>query len=151
MLERAPRLFELATEDLHSCWPLEMLPLDLDNASVSHLIFLSSLGFCRQFYDNEQSIVLSYSSLGTQWEVLNIGVTNQTCILDLINNMHKLRVLNVPCQDTKANKMLSNWSQTEHEYQQEQDEFLERLREHLPLSYSLPKCKWIGPIRLWIR
>ncbi|CAF2680388.1 unnamed protein product [Rotaria sp. Silwood2] len=151
MLERAPRLFELATEDLHSCWPLEMLSLDLHNASVSYLIFLSFLGFCRQFYDNEQSIVLSYSSLGTQWEVLNIGVTNQTCILDLINNMHKLRVLNVPCQDTKVNKMLSNWSQTEHEYQQEQDEFLERLREHLPLSCSWPKYKWNGPTRLWIR
>ena len=52
-----------------------------------------------RYYDENQCIQLSRSSLGIQCETLLIKVKNQRNIIDLVNNMPNLQALNVRCED----------------------------------------------------
>lgn len=136
LLDCASRLSSLEIQ-WKSVTSLESVLFKIKSSSINHLKLLSY----EQWFDTEQCLKLSRSPIGIQCEVLSIGIQSRTCILDLVNNMNKLRALTIECQDDQWNQ----WSKST------EDGFLNWLREHLPAKCQVTNAsRWESTVRLWI-
>ncbi|CAF0757832.1 unnamed protein product [Rotaria sordida] len=109
LLNRAPRLSSIKVRE----WPLTMIEellFGIKCSSISELDFSSIID--GTYYNNEQCIRLSRSTLGAQCKMLVINVNSLTCLLDLVTNMKNLQVLNIQFKDVKWNTS----SETEPEF-----------------------------------
>jgi hypothetical protein len=139
LFDQAPRLYSLI---FHSDLTKSNFSLiNTKSKSIRRLDFKGNLTYDQcSFFNYEQCIALTRSSLGKQCEVLSIGVQHRRNILFLINTMINLRALNVRCQDDQyGNKTIT-------------DDFIHWLKNHLSSTVTIERmisCK--HNIRLWIR
>jgi hypothetical protein len=142
LLHRTPHLYSLS---LNFDLTKSKLPLINNNSrSIRRLNFTGNISYDQcHFFNHEQCITLSRSSLGKQCEILSIGVRNRRNIIFLINTMINLRALNVRCQDDQYGTKISLI---------EDDDFIHWLQDHLPSTITIEReilCS--SNIRLWIR
>ncbi len=74
--------------------------INTKNKSIRRLDFKGNLSYDQcPFFNHEQCIALTRSSLGKQCEVLSIEVRHRRNIIFLIDTMINLRAMNVRFQD----------------------------------------------------
>jgi hypothetical protein len=138
LLDRAPRLNSIGFQ-FSSLVSMQCLPIKFTSQSIRRLDFQK----IDQFFDDQQCLLLSQSSLGIQCEILSILVQNRTNIINLLNTMINLRVLNVYSQDDQNNDELIQW-----------------LKHHLPSTCIISRNKKhtytaqsveVKTILIWIR
>jgi hypothetical protein len=131
LLNRAPHLNRLSINQYEST-PLQTSLFKYTNASVHEL----DLRNINHYFNEEECITLSRSSLGIQCEVLSILVQNCESIISLIENMLKLRALNVRCKDEKYTELSTLIKDNDAEYcdddKESKDECIQWLKSHLP-------------------
>ncbi|CAF1136513.1 unnamed protein product [Rotaria sordida] len=150
LLNRAPCLRRLCiTQDapLH----LQMLLFRHINPSVRQL----DLRDYNHYFNKEECIRLSHSSLGRQCEVLSIMINNRESIIYFIKKMINLRSLNVRCEDEKYYKGLALAKNGNNKYPDEKiqnkDDLIQWLKDHLPSTCLIVRNPhWINYILIWI-
>jgi hypothetical protein len=132
LIDRAPHLYSLSFNS-----NFIFLLINLTSESIRRLDFKEILSSNQYFFFNhEQCIALTRSSLGKQCEMLSIGVKDRKSIRFLINTMINLRALNIRCQDEES----------------EDRELIRWLRHCLPSTISIKREFHSNHnIRLWIR
>jgi hypothetical protein len=137
LLDRAPRLYSLNFH-LQS----KFLLSNLTSTSIRRLdLKQSSSSDPYSFFNHEQCIALTRSSLGKQCEVLLIDLRHRRSILFLIATMINLRALIVRCQDDQFRKKMGT---------EEEDELLHWLENHLSSTMTIER-DIDQNLRLWIR
>ena len=128
LLNRAPYLNSLIIDQYDST-PLQISLFKYTNVSIRQLCLKN----IKHYFNEEECITLSRSPLGVQCEKLSILVDNCQSIVSLVENMPKLRSLNVRCKDesclTRSMSMENTDVECSNEYK---DDDLEWLRTKLP-------------------
>jgi hypothetical protein len=145
LLDHAPHLYSLKfnswseTKLLHQ-QPFiskKLTPIVMKTRGIRQV---NLLGYDRWFND-EDCIELSHSSLGNHCEVLYIKVKKRTSILYLINTICKLRAFIVRSED-------DNWINYSSS---SQDQLVQFLQENLPSMCSIKRdSRFVHHIRIWI-
>jgi hypothetical protein len=144
LLDRAPNLYSINFCSWLSL-KSQVLPIEIRSISVRRLNLQEYIyNNKRHYFDEEECIQLSRSSLGIQCETLLIYIKRRKNILDLVNNMPKLQILNVHCADDHWTDELGYKYSTENET-------IEWLRRQLPSSCTIATGYCGHGIRLWIR
>ncbi|CAF0799686.1 unnamed protein product [Adineta ricciae] len=135
LLKRTPNLYRLSICQQEPTILATSL-FKYTNASIRELDLLD-MSCC---FDKQDCLKLSLSPLGEQCEKLSVLVADCQCIISLIENMSKLRVLNVRCRDEQFVHTEMN-----------EDERTLWLKDHLPTGCVVirnPKCTC--NILIWI-
>jgi hypothetical protein len=127
ILDRAPHLYSLGFARWSST-SMEMPPFEYSSKSVRRL----DLQDVDRFYNTQQCIKLSHSSLGMQCEVVSIVVENRTNIIDLLTTMPNLRALNVISRD-------DSWTNENNNRSSADDELIIWLQHCLPSTYTITR------------
>ncbi len=143
LLDRASCLDSLSFGSWSSSASLQVPLMENTSRTILKLNFQGyTCGKNWRYFDEEQCIQLSHSSLGRQCETLLIKVKTRKNILDLINRMSNLRALNVRCED-------DHWT---NQNNTTEDDLVDWLRDCLPSSFLITRDTYhIHDIRLWIR
>jgi hypothetical protein len=146
LLDHAPYLYSLKFQS----WPEVQLlnrthsiaekltPIAIKTQSIRRY----NLRSYDHWFNDEDCIRMSYSSLGIHCEVLVIKVKNRTNILYLINSMPNLRALIVHSQDDVDGNFPSLTD----------DRFVQWLKQNLPSTHSVKRdLRLMKYIRIWIQ
>lgn len=126
LFDRSPNLYSINI-NFHLTKLIYLL-INNTSRSIRRINFNKNL-----FFNHEQCIALTRSSLGKQCEILSIGIQNRRDIFYLINKMFNLRTLNIRCQD-------------------DNNDFIHYLQEHLSSTILIKReMEYDHNIRLWIR
>lgn len=132
LLDQASRLSSLSFTNLKNFKKTLFL---LKSISIRRLNFLKNSDTNIHYFDSKGCIKLAKSPLGQQCEVLLIGVKKRENILDLLNQMPKLRSLIICSRDNKQNSQ----------------ELIQWLYNRLPSKFSIVKDKnQSNKIQLWV-
>jgi hypothetical protein len=138
LLDRAPHLYKLSINQREST-PLQASLFKYTNASVREL----DLRNINHYFNEEECITLSRSPLGVRCENLSILVHNRESIISLVENMIKLRALNVQCKDEKYIELST--------LMENNDERIQWLKDHLPSACIVVRDpKFLNRIIIWI-
>lgn len=153
LLDRTSHLYHLTIQRDSSSLPEHMLLFKQTDASIRRLD-LTSYKHC---FTETECILLSYSSLGMQCEILSIVISNRECIIKLIKNMFKLQALHVQLECEKYDKqqqplLIEN---IDHRYDLNKNkkniEIIQWLKDHLPSTCSIiTNPDSINNISIWI-
>ncbi|CAF0784012.1 unnamed protein product [Adineta steineri] len=97
---------------------------------------------CNHYFDEDDCVTLTSSSLSIQCKVLSISVTNRENIIYLVQNMFNLHLLVVKCKDDKYFKTSPAMENN--------DELIPWLKDRLPSTCSITRDyddSWV--IRIW--
>jgi len=134
LINRIPRLYSLSFAACSTCL-LEIFLFQIVTTSIRRL----DLREYDRYFNDEQCIALSRSSLGIQCEILFIKIKNHRILLELISNMINLRTLNIQCEDDKLNKT-------------NDDKIIQWLKYHLPSTCRISRdIVFHYDIQIWIR
>ncbi|CAF4225264.1 unnamed protein product [Rotaria sp. Silwood2] len=150
LLDRAPclrRLCVIQDASLHS----QMLLFRYTNPSIRQL----DLRDYNHYFNKEECIRLSHSSLGSQCEVLSIMINNRESIIYFVKKMINLRSLNVRCEDEKYHKRLAIVKKGNNKYSDERvqnkDDLIQWLKHHLPSTCLIVRNPdLVNYILIWI-
>ncbi|CAM2698650.1 unnamed protein product [Rotaria socialis] len=117
LLNRAPHLIKLSINQYESI-SLQTALFKYTNLSVCEL----DLRNINHHFNEEDCIRLSRSPLGVQCETLSILVHNRDSIISLVENMHKLRALNVRCRDETYVESTVSMEESSAEYYNDDEE-----------------------------
>ncbi|CAF1034911.1 unnamed protein product [Didymodactylos carnosus] len=150
LLNRAPHLEKLNIHQYESI-SLQISVFKYINVSVREL----DLRGINHYFNEEECIRLSRSPLGIQCEKLSILAYNRKSIISLIENMHKLRALNVRCKDEKYIELSTSIEDNSVEYyddnEQNEDDCIQWLKSHLPpICIVIRDPKLTCNILIWI-
>lgn len=136
ILDQAPHLYRFSINQ-HESTPLQISIFKYRSTSVREL----DLRNINHYFDEDDCIKLSHSSLGVQCEVLSILVDNYQSIITLVQNMRKLRSLKVRCQNEQYTPSIDG----------NNDECIQWLKNHLPSTFVvLRDPKETFDILIWI-
>ncbi len=139
LLNRASHLNRLSITQ-HESTPLQKSIFKYTNVSIREL----DLQSINHYFNEQECITLSRSPLGIQCEVLSILVQNRQSTISLIENMIKLRALNVKCKDEKYIELSTSIEDNE-------DDCIQWLKNHLPSSCVVIRDpKHTCNIQIWI-
>ena len=124
LLDRALNLHSLCINQDPSL-SLEMSLFTHTNPTIRELDFHDY----NYYFNAEECLLLTRSSLGIQCEVLLINVTNRENIIYLVQNVVNLRSLIVTCTDDNYQK--------QSELERHNDELIQWLKDHLPATYTI--------------
>jgi hypothetical protein len=131
LFDRAPHLKSLY---INTSLSLKMSLFKCSNPSIREL----HLDKSKHYFNENECILLSHSSLGVQCEVLKIRVDNRECIINLIENMINLRILFIYWNKKNNSKNLQ-LTNINDEYlngkTQISNQFSQWLEDHLPSTY----------------
>lgn len=143
LLNRAPHLNRFSINQYEST-PLQTSLFKYTNSSVHEL----DLRNVNHYFNEDECITLSHSPLGIQCEVLFMLVQNCECIISLVENMLKLRVLNVRCKHEKYIELSPSIDGNDEE---DKNDCLQWLENHLPPACVVIKDpKLTCNILIWI-
>jgi len=129
---------------------LQISSFKCTNASLHRL----QLGYYNHFFNYEDCITLSRSSLNVQCEVLSIEVNNPESIINLINNIIKLRSLYIYWNNKKTFKQLLRTTENDESYEEHSlntDELIQWLKVRLPATYLIVKIpEHANNVQIWI-
>ncbi|CAF3761939.1 unnamed protein product [Rotaria sp. Silwood1] len=122
------RLCIIQDASLHS----QMLLFRCTNPSIRQL----DLRDYNHYFNKEECIRLSHSSLGSQCQVLSIMINNRQSIIYFVKKIINLRSLNVRCEDGKCHEQLALVKNDNDKYldkkMQNKDDLIQWLKDHLP-------------------
>ncbi|CAF0813576.1 unnamed protein product [Adineta steineri] len=98
---------------------------------------------CNHYFDEDDCVTLTSSSLSIQCKILSISVTNRENIIYLVENMCNLHLLILKCKDDKYFKTSPAMENN--------DELIQWLKDRLPSTCSIARDyddSWV--IRIWI-
>jgi hypothetical protein len=149
LLDRASNLHTL-TINQDGSLPLQLSLFKCTNASLHRL----HLGYYNHCFNNEECITLSRSSLTVHCEVLSIEVNNPESIINLINNIIKLRSLYIYWNNKKTFKKLSRTTDNDESYEEHSlniDELIQWLKVRLPATCLIVKIpEYPNNVQIWI-
>ncbi|CAF1215750.1 unnamed protein product [Rotaria sordida] len=143
LLNRTPHLVRLSINQ-HESIPLQTSLFKYRNLSIHEL----DLRNINHYFNEEDCITLSRSPLGVQCEKLSILIYNRESIISLIENMLKLRALNVRCKNEKYIEQSKLNEDNDVEYF---DENIQWLKDHLSSTCTVVRDpKLTCNILIWI-
>ncbi|CAF2627339.1 unnamed protein product [Rotaria sp. Silwood2] len=150
LLDRAPHLIRLSISQ-HESTPLQTSLFKYRNVSIREL----DLRNINHYFNEEECITLSHSPLGVQCEKLSILIHNRQSIISLVENMLKIRALNVRCKDEKYIEQSTSNKDNDAEYsdynKNSNDDYIQWLKDHLPPACTIVRDpKLTCNILIWI-
>jgi hypothetical protein len=124
LLDRGPHL-QILRINRDASLSLQMSLFKHIHASVRAL----DLRDCNHYFNEEEYIALTNSSLGVRCQVLSIRVNNSESIINLVKTMFNLRALVIKCADDEYCKQSVL---TEHN-----DELVQWLKDYLSSTYLI--------------
>ncbi|CAF1009975.1 unnamed protein product [Rotaria sp. Silwood1] len=146
LLDRAPHLTRL-TINQHESTYLQTALFKYRNVSIREL----DLRNINHYFNEEDCFTLSRSPLGIQCEKLSILIYNRQSIITLVENMLKLRALNVRCKDEKYIEQSTLEDNDVEYFDNNKDNYIQWLKDHLPSTCTVVRDpKLTCNILIWI-
>jgi len=149
LLNRAPHLNRLSINQ-HESTPLQTSLFKYTNVSVREL----DLRNIYHYFNEEECITLSRSSLGVRCEVLYIRVKNRESIITLVKNMINLRTLDIYWnyeKDFEHSQQRDNNDEYRNKTIQVLVQLVQWLKDHLPSTCLVVNDSYYNhDISIWI-